>query len=516
MASAADASANAIAFTDTGGRIVYANPAFLEMWGYRGEAEVQGRQMEQFWEEGYRQACDAVQRELRWIGEMTGRRRDGTSFEAHLSAAGVTDGAGDLLGIVCSCVDITDRKGIEREMQFRNRLLSTLNEITQVSGLQHSLEGMLKVLLESALKTTGNTTGGVYLLDRSRRQATLYQQIGIPETVLHRYRTLAADDAAVISISNLVSPKYVSAGSETHPEESRLIDSLQVSRLACIPLLAGSETIGVLLVGGLTDRAFSQEEAELLKAIGRDVGTGILNRWLHQELEAAHREANLYLDIMTHDIKNAENVSNLYADLLIEVLDGEPELFAGKLKASIRKSIGILDTVSTIRKIHEESPRLAPVNLNRVAREEMVNHPEAKIRYHSTPALVQADSLLSEIFTNLLGNAAKFGGPGTEITVRIEEAGDEVLVSVEDTGPGVPDEKKRMIFNRFERGPYTERGEGLGLYICWMLVARYGGRIWVDDRVPGEPHKGAAFRFTLKKASPSGEDPESAHPITTS
>ncbi|WP_292366206.1 ATP-binding protein [Methanoculleus sp. UBA208] len=43
-------------------------------------------------------------------------------------------------------------------------------------------------------------------------------------------------------------------------------------------------------------------------------------------------------------------------------------------------------------------------------------------------------------------------------------------------------------------------GEGLGLYLVQILVERYGGKIWVEDRVPGHPEEGAAFRFTLKKA----------------
>ncbi len=68
------------------------------------------------------------------------------------------------------------------------------------------------------------------------------------------------------------------------------------------------------------------------------------------------------------------------------------------------------------------------------------------------PVEVLADGLLPTVFTNLIGNAVKFGGPDVEITVRVEERDGEVLVSVEDTGPGVPDEVKAKLFHRFERG----------------------------------------------------------------
>ena len=113
--------------------------------------------------------------------------------------------------------------------------------------------------------------------------------------------------------------------------------------------------------------------------------------------------------------------------------------------------------------------------------------------------MVWADDLLAEVFHNLIGNAVKFGGPDVVITISIETLDGNVVVTVADTGPGVPDELKKSIFRRFERGLIRARGEGLGLYICRTLLERYGGRIWVEDRVAGHPEKGAAFRFTLKE-----------------
>jgi signal transduction histidine kinase len=111
-----------------------------------------------------------------------------------------------------------------------------------------------------------------------------------------------------------------------------------------------------------------------------------------------------------------------------------------------------------------------------------------------------ADDLLPEVFANLIGNAEKFGEPGVEVTVRVEEGDGAVKVSVEDTGPGVPDREKPLLFTRFARGTNARSGKGLGLYITKMLISRYGGRIWVDDRVPGHPERGAAFRFTLPRS----------------
>ncbi len=219
---------------------------------------------------------------------------------------------------------------------------------------------------------------------------------------------------------------------------------------------------------------------------------------LHQQLASANREANLYLDILTHDIRNTENVANLYADLLMETLDGDARTYTEKLQRSIRKSIEILGNVSTIRRIHQPSGGHKCMDLDKVIRDESAQFPEGIIHYDAANHRVWADDLLSEVFANLIGNAVKFGGPGVEIAIRTDDEDEFVRVSVEDTGPGVPDDQKREVFHRYEKRRRGV-GEGLGLFLVQVLIERYGGAIWAEDRVPGHPEGGAAFRFTLRK-----------------
>lgn len=141
------------------------------------------------------------------------------------------------------------------------------------------------------------------------------------------------------------------------------------------------------------------------------------------------------------------------------------------------------------------------MDLDAVINEEISHYPGSSIRYENAPGLILADDLLREVFANLIGNAVKHGGPDVEITIRTEDAGGVVRVSVEDTGRGVPDDQKEAIFHRYEQ-KRRGVGEGLGLYLVQILIDRYGGKVWVDDRVPGRPDGGAAFVFTLQKASP--------------
>lgn len=244
-------------------------------------------------------------------------------------------------------------------------------------------------------------------------------------------------------------------------------------------------------------------------------GSDITDRIRAEEaLRAAHNEANLYLDIMTHDINNANAVALGYADLLVEALGGKEREMVRKLRSGVSRSIEIIQNVSTIRRLHSHEAATRPIDLDAVIRAEIAHHPDAGIIYEGKSVRVTADDLLPEVFTNLIGNSIKFGDPGVGVRVRVEEGDGTVEVSVEDTGPGVPDAVKPTLFTRFVRGMTTRSGKGLGLYITRMLITRYGGSIRVEDRVPGHPECGAVFRFTLLRSDLPRESPVSPAPTT--
>jgi signal transduction histidine kinase len=259
-----------------------------------------------------------------------------------------------------------------------------------------------------------------------------------------------------------------------------------------------SESIGVMVASleGNIQRLRESEE------VVRQYSTRLedLVRERTDELEESSRTANLFLDIMVHDINNANTVAIGYTELLVGTLEGEQREMAEKMLASLKQSSAIVGRVTPLRRVREGDAVLVPMDLERVIREEAAAQPEVRVRYEGDPVDVLADDLLSEVFSNLIGNAAKFGGPDVEITIHVEERGEDVLVSVEDTGPGIPDATKGESFHRFRKGSESLAGEGLGLYICRMLIERYGGWIRADDRVEGFPEHGAAIRFTLKKA----------------
>ena len=109
---------------------------------------------------------------------------------------------------------------------------------------------------------------------------------------------------------------------------------------------------------------------------------------------------------------------------------------------------------------------------------------------------VDCDRIL-QVLSNLIGNAVKFTPPRGRIAVAARRDGDEVVVSVSDSGPGLTAEEQARIFEPYWQAKRTASlGAGLGLKIAKGIVEAHGGRIWIES----EPGKGTTFRFALPLA----------------
>lgn len=397
--------------------------------------------------------------------------------------------------IVLTFTDISRRKQYEEQFRIRNLQLSTINQVigstsgaNSVHELTQSALGKIAELLRfefCGCRLLGTDTHGSEILHQG--DDSLFEGITSDNSKAAQEWLSAIDQQTAI---------YYPENGQAFPEKP-----VSLGAGAVIPLVSDTGPLGAMYFATRHSHQFTPDEKAVLESLGKEVGTAITKIRLSEDLGVANQRANLYLDILMHDINNANLASLWYGDLLTEMLSGEARDIARKMIEGIQKSREVIRNLETIRKIYERRENLKSIDLDRVIKAEIAHYPDANIRYEGKAPMVLADDLAGEIFTNLFGNSLKFGGREVPIEVRVTGYGDDdILVSVADHGPGIPDELKEVIFNRFQTSTTKGSGKGLGLYIVKTLVERYDGRIWLEDVVPGEHHAGCRFKFIMKKA----------------
>ncbi len=123
------------------------------------------------------------------------------------------------------------------------------------------------------------------------------------------------------------------------------------------------------------------------------------------------------------------------------------------------------------------------------------------------------ESTLSQVFRNLIDNAVQYSPEGRTITVFSEAKEEEILIGIQDQGPGISKKHRDRVFERFYRidkeCSRASGGTGLGLSICKHAVSAMQGRIWVKSPPPGET-RGSVFCFSLQRAKTAEETTDSS------
>ena len=222
-----------------------------------------------------------------------------------------------------------------------------------------------------------------------------------------------------------------------------------------------------------------QLRADLLRSISHDLRTpltsisGNASNLLSNENEFSQEtRMPIYGDIYDDSMWLIKLVENLLSVTRIE--DGRMDL---------RMSAELMDEVIAEAMRHTDR--------NRDGRKIEVSSDEEFI-------LGKMDArLIVQVVINLVDNAVKYTPEGAQIRIHTGKKDGMVVVSVSDTGPGIPDEQKSKVFDMFYTGTNRaadgRRSLGLGLGLCRSIIRAHGGEIWVSDNKP----QGAVFTFTL-------------------
>ncbi|MFC1926439.1 ATP-binding protein [Chloroflexota bacterium] len=287
-----------------------------------------------------------------------------------------------------------------------------------------------------------------------------------------------------------------------------------------IPLKTAGGLAGVLaLTAKLSEEPYSNEDLDLLWNLARHSAISIENARLYaeekhraSELEKLEQMKSSLLVTISHQLKTPLTSIRVVTDLMVEEEEKNPSPVYSE---SVRiLSIGVDALQRLINEVLDLAKmQTATLALHRYTEDiiELIRDVAALVgtmleRKEQTleldlpnhlPLVLIDQQRMHQVLINLVENAIKFTPRGGHMIVRAREVEDACLiVEVEDTGPGIPENEQQNIFKAYYQVPSAtgyEQGSGLGLAIAKSLIELHGGKIWIKSEVG----KGSIFSFSI-------------------
>ena len=295
-----------------------------------------------------------------------------------------------------------------------------------------------------------------------------------------------------------------------------------------LPLLVGGRCVGSLVFGRFGGPSYPPEHIRLAEFVAWHVGQLLENRRLSRRiatLEAQRELARMqdeFISTISHELRTPLGFIKGYVTTLLRediqweesrrqeflrIIDDE----ADRLRELIDNLLDSSRLESGTLSMTLEPTRLPPI-IRDVVKRVQGAHPDMQIAVdipeEKFPILRLDSTRIAQVLDNFLNNARKYA-PESHVEVRIRRQERNILVEVEDQGPGIAPEHLSHLFERFYRvtNDQSIRGTGLGLYISRKIVEAHGGEVGVES----ELSKGTRFYFTLPIADLSVEGQEGDH-----
>jgi signal transduction histidine kinase len=374
------------------------------------------------------------------------------------------------------------------------------------------------------LRVVGFWTGARQLIDRrlTRRGWLLVGLVSVAWTAVVAGWLVSGPPAAALTRLSYAGWFFLGAV-ELLPRRPRTTVTVFCG---CILLLMGIQ--GVVAAQMVLDLTGSMMSSWIHTALSLALGLGVLGRLLEEEGEtAAARSAELvaantrlaeldrlktdFVSMVSHELRTPLGLIKGYTGSLLQpdlVPDEDTRReFLTVIDEETDRLTELVSNLLDMSRIEAGGLRVDPhpTELGRLLEASgarlRVREPDRQLALDVPPELprVLADEQrIAQVLDNLLTNAARYSPPDTRIGVRARAVDGHVEVAVQDQGPGVPEDKREQVFDKFVRldGSNHPGGSGLGLAICRGIVQAHGGRIWVE----ANPDQGSTFAFSLPTA----------------
>ncbi|AVH66119.1 GAF domain-containing protein [Nostoc sp. 'Peltigera membranacea cyanobiont' N6] len=441
------------------------------------------------------------------------------------------DALGDIVRMVGSYTDITDRKRADEELKRQNLRSQLFAEITL--KIRESLQ------IDEILQTTVIEVQKLLQADRVLifRLETDGSGTVIQEAVLPGWPLILGENLNDKCFKEQYIERYrrgrVSAiedieAAHIQPCHREFLQQFAVRANLVVPILVRDGIWGLLLAHQCAaPRQWNNFETELLQQLANQIGIALSQAQLleketqqSQELVRSNAELEQFAYVASHDLQEPLRMVTSYLQLLERryknQLDANADQFITYAVDGARRMQTLINDLLNYSRVSTRGQAFKLVDCDLILRSAIANlqiaiaDRKAIVTHDSLPKLIADSTQLTQVFQNLIGNAIKFcqnQQPQIHIGVAKPNANldgenlnsipsvDEWLFSICDNGIGLESQYVERIFIIFQRlhGRDKYPGTGIGLAICKKIIERHGGRIWVESK----PGQGSTFYFTI-------------------
>jgi signal transduction histidine kinase len=410
----------------------------------------------------------------------------------------------------------TQLREANRRVRYRAMQLAVSAEVGRVATSILDLDILLSRVVELIRDYYRFAYVAIFLLDDTGQWAVLREGSGeLGDTLKAKGQWLSVGEPSLVGqVADKSEPRVLSKADVQGGSDSHLPS---IHSEAAFPLRIGGRTLGVLDIHSPHADAFDEDDVKVLQGIADQIAIAIENARAYElEREAARqlREAEemrrRFLAHMSHELR--EPLTNIigFSRVILKGIDGPiSDQQRSDLEIVYANGQHLLGLINDLLDVAQIEAGLMELEFKEIDLRELIQSVMATIsalvrdkdiqlqrEIHPELPPIEADGTrLRQVLLKLLSNAAKFTDRGS-ITVGAWPNGNQVQVTIADTGRGIPEEDRERVFKRFEQGEIgVKRPQGIevGLALCKEFVEMHGGRIWVES----QEGVGSTFTFTL-------------------
>jgi PAS domain S-box-containing protein len=436
-----------------------------------------------------------------------------------------------------------NERSVTEKLKRREKMLNALNEMAAIL-LSHENEAFNDVMTRG-LKPISDAAGidriAVYrLLDGKDQLGQIYLWYGTTIPLEEELRVLPQNAAVIKRLKTLTNGECIHADvSKMSPEEVDFLGQFGVKAIFLVPIFTHGNFWGVItLEDHTTYRYFDEDSLDLLHSAAHLCASAIVRFEMEREIAkknvelrdaleqatAASKAKSEFLANMSHEIRTPLNAITGMTAIGKSSTDLKQMLYCyGRIEEASSHLLGIINDILDMSKIeagkfdlsssefHFERMLQRVVNVFSFNVEEKRQIFKVNIDRTIPEVLVADEQRLSQIITNLVGNAIKFTSKDGSISIdtRLLEEKDSICtiqITVTDSGIGISPDQQVRLFQSFQQAENSTTrkfgGTGLGLAITKNIVEMMGGKIWVES----ELGKGASFAFTVHVKRGEGKE----------